>query len=128
MLGWQPLDTLIAFYEPQLRKGTISFPDRYLLFTASERALRGRRATDTTRRRRGFEYHLGFIQPQQTYFAALQMWQPERVRMIASTDAEATLRRITAALEHVPPPLTQTGAVDLFDTLIGWLRTHQPSQ
>jgi thymidylate kinase len=127
-VGWEELDTLVAFYESQIRKGTLSFPDRYLLFTANERALRERRATDTTRQRRGFEYHLGFIQPQQTYFAALQMEQPDRVRTITSTDGEATLRLIPAALERVPPPLTHTSAMDLFHTLIGWLRTHQPSQ
>jgi thymidylate kinase len=127
-VGWEPLDTLVAFYESQIRMGTISFPDRYLLFTASERDLRERRATDTTRQRRGFEHHLGFIRSQQTYFAALQTWQPERITMIASTDREATLGRITAALQQVPPPLTQTTAVSLFHTLIGWLRTHEPNE
>lgn len=25
-VGWQPLDTLVAFYAPQLQKGTINFP------------------------------------------------------------------------------------------------------
>ena len=123
--GWEPLDSLVAFYEPQIQMGTISFPDRYLLFTASERDLRERRATDTTRQRRGFEHHLGFIQPQQTYFAALQAWQPERVRMITSTDREATIGQLTAALQDVPPPLTHTTAVRLFDKLIGWLHSHE---
>lgn len=127
-VGWEPLDTLVAFYEPHIRMGTISFPDRYFLFTASERALRERRATDTTRQRRGFEHHLGFIQPQQTYFAALQTWQPEHVTMMASTDGEATLGRLTAALQHVPPPLTHTTAIRLFHRLIGWLRTHEPDE
>jgi hypothetical protein len=127
-VGWEALDTLVAFYEPQLRNGTIGFPDRYLLFMASEQRLRERRAGDTTRQRRGFEHHLGFVQPQQSYFAALQIWQPERVRMIVSADWEATLERTHVAVQDVPPPLTHSLAIDCFDTLVAWLRTHEPNE
>ena len=55
-------------------------------------------------------------------------WQPERVTIIASTNGEATLGRITAALEYVPPPLTHITAVNLFHTLIEWLRAHEPNE
>ena len=36
-VGWESLDSLVAFYEPLIQKGTISFPDRYLLFMVDRR-------------------------------------------------------------------------------------------
>ena len=125
--GWAALDALVAFYEPQIVQGALSFPDRYLLLAANEQQLRERRAADATRQRRSFEYHLGFVGPQHAYFAALQQSQPERVVMIASADRETTLERTQTALQDVPPPLTLSQSLSVFHTLVAWLRTHEPT-
>ncbi len=119
--GWQDLDFLEAFYRPRLVRGDMEFPDRYVLFGASETALRERKEGDRTRQRRGFEAHLRFIEPQRRYFEGMQRFSPGRVQVLEARTVEESTRLILAGMQDAAPG---PDAVELFDGLIGWLRQH----
>lgn len=118
-LGWQGLDFLEAFYRPLLVQGELRFPDLYLLFGASVKALGERKQGDPARRRRGFESHLRFIEPQRRYFEAMRRFSPERVRFLDAHNIDQSVRTVAAAAKAA---CAEERSVDLFDFLIGWLR------
>ena len=119
-LGWQGLDFMEAFYRPRLARGDMGFPDHYILFGASETALRGRKEGDRTRQRRGFDTHLRFIEPQRRYFEAMQRFSPDRVQFLEAQAIESSARAIPAVAQR----RVEQQPVELFDHLIGWLRRH----
>lgn len=119
--GWQGLDFMEAFYRPRLVRGELGFPDLYVVFGADERVLRERRDSDPARRRRGFETHLRFIEPQRRYFRAMRELSPDRVRFLEARDVAASARAMAAAAREAPPG---EEAVELFDRMVGWLREH----
>lgn len=118
-VGWQSLDVIDAFYRPRIVEGQLGFPDRYFIFEASVSTLRLRREHDPSRQRRGFESHLGFIEPQRKYFRAMQEFAPGRVRFLEAHSVEECVREISAA-----GPVGEIENVDLFDRMIQWLRTN----
>lgn len=119
--GWQPLDELVPFYRPRIARGEMGFPDRYIIFTASEGVLRDRKAADVARRRRGFETHLRFIEPQRRYFEAMQRASPDRVVFVESRTVEDNAASIRRAAQGTH---AERNAVSLFDHLVGWLRAQ----
>lgn len=100
----------------------MSFPDRSIVLRASVEELWARREADGTRRRRGFEDHLRFIEPQIRYFEALQAFLPRQVRFVEACTVEATVAAITDA---VPRASTEQEPVETFDHVVRWLRDHR---
>ncbi len=88
---------VLGRYEAAARAGSIAFPDAYVLLRVQEEDLRARRRGDTDRRRRNFDYHLRFAEPQRRYFAALADLTPVRVTTVDAT----TPRRVADAAEGV---------------------------
>jgi hypothetical protein len=70
-VGWHNLIYMEQFYQPRVQNEMIGFPDLYVVFSASEGELRKRKASDSNRKRRGFEKHLKMIEPQHRYFEAM---------------------------------------------------------
>ena len=122
--GWQGLDFMEAFYRPRLVRGEIGLPDRYVVFGASEVALRERKESDRTRRRRGFETHLRFIGPQRRYFEAMRSFAPGRVRFLDARTVGESVREVRAEAESAE---AERQPVALFDHLTQWLRQHRPA-
>lgn len=122
--GWQGLDSLEAFYRQRLLHGDISFPDLYIVFSADVEALRERKEADQARRRRGFETHLRFIEPQRRYFEVLRRFSPERVRFLDARDVDQSVRAVAAAAKKAR---AEERPVELFDYLIRWLRAASAS-
>jgi len=119
--GLQSLDVLEGFYRRHVARGTLGFPDRYVLLGASESQLRAQKAGDRTRGRRHFKQHLEFIDLQRRYFEHMERRAPGRVRFVEAARVEAraaAVRDGVRAAPTVPTPLT------LFDALIAWLRAH----
>lgn len=120
--GLQSIEALEAFYRPLLVRGTLSFPDRYIILRTSVEMLRARKNADETRQRRGFEDHLRFIEPQIRYFEAFQSFSPEQVRFVEASTTAATVPAVSQAARDAS---TQQRPVELFDFLIEWLREHR---
>lgn len=119
--GWQRLDFVEAFYRPRLVRGALDFPDRYVVFGATEQVLRQRKEADRTRQRRGFEAHLRFIEPQRRYFEAMRSLSPGRVQFLDAHGVDENVRAVRAGGQGAEG---ERQPVELFDSLIEWLRRH----
>jgi hypothetical protein len=117
------LDALEAFYRPRVASGEMGFPDRYVVLGAPPGELRRRRDEDPARRRRHFDQHLRFIEPQRRYFRAMQALAPERVRFVDATDPDATVRAVADAAHDATP---EAHPLRLLDAMLGWLRATPP--
>lgn len=120
--GWPGMEASAALYHQHVRQGTLAFPDLYILLHAPEAQLRQRRSGDPTRMRRNFDKHLALIEPQRRYFAALHDAAPGRVLFLETTDRDAlvpAIRAAVAALDSRP-----TDSSQLLEKLVGWVRTQ----
>lgn len=127
--GWPGADMVVPLYRAHVVRGTLAFPDLYVLLGATEAQLRARRAADLpTRRRRHFETHLRVVGPQRRYFAALQAADPRRVLPLLDTsDRDATVAAVLAALASVAPPAPDAAeSVRLLDHMAAWVASHAP--
>lgn len=118
--GWPGVDVVAPLYRAHLERGTIAFPDLYVILDATEGQLRERRAGDPTRRRRQFETHLRMVEPQRRYFAALGAVAPGRVLSLDTTDHSSLADRIEAALAALPAEPVDGARV--LDAMERWLR------
>lgn len=117
--GERGLDALEARYRPLLERGEIGFPDRYVVLGAPEAVLRRRRDEDPARRRRHFDEHLRFIEPQRRYFREMHARAPERVRFVDALDPDDVVRALADAAHGATP---EAHPLALFDHLVRWLR------
>jgi hypothetical protein len=120
--GWPGVDALAPLYAAHVARGTLAFPDLYVVLHASEAALRARRAADATRTRRGFETNLRLVGPQRRYFGALRALAPARVALLDTDDAAALPAAVRAAVAALP-----AGAPDaphLLARMAAWVRAH----
>jgi hypothetical protein len=120
-VGWQPLEHLEDFYRPHVARGDIDFPDFYVFFSASVDTLRARKEGDAGRRRRNFEQHLRFVEPQRRYFEALDDIVPGMVIPITAMPVAQSVERIREAVGQIPP---RPPATEILAKLIAWLRAE----
>jgi thymidylate kinase len=118
--GWEGIEVVGPLYRTALQAGAIGFPDLYIVLVASEPELRSRRAGDATRSRRGFETHLRLVEPQQRYFAALNAVAPGSVVFLDTSDRDALVGHVVAAL-HARPRTAPSDA-ELLERMIAWVR------
>ena len=122
-IGLQSLDFIERFYQPKIQNKTLSFPDRYFIFSASETELKKRKDADASRQRRGFEKHLQMIEPQRRYFRAMQTFSPHRVCFFETesikTNVEFVQKNIfdSSEFDGVKPEI-------LFNKMVQWLREN----
>ena len=122
--GWEGVDVVAPLYRAHIARGTLAFPELYVVLDATEAQLRERRANDPTRRRRGFEKHVRTAAAQRSYFAALAAAAPGRVAFVATDDRPALVDRVRDALHRLPggPP----DSMRLLEEMAAWVRTHEP--
>jgi deoxyadenosine/deoxycytidine kinase len=120
----QDLDFMERFYKPRIRNETIGFPDLYFILSAGEVELRRRQTGDASRQRRGFEWHLQMIEPQQRYFRAMREFSPNRVFFLETETIEANVEFIRARAEDLSERKRDESR-DLFDKMIRWLRENK---
>ena len=123
--GWEGIEVVGPLYRTALHAGAIGFPDLYIVLVASEAELRSRRAGDATRSRRGFDTHLRLVEPQQRYFAALNAVAPGRVVFLDTSDRDALVGHVLAALDarsHTAP-----SDAELLERMIAWVRAASPA-
>jgi thymidylate kinase len=124
--GWEGITTVAPLYREHLRRGTLGFPDLYVVLLASEAQLRARREGDQTRRRRNFDTHVRLLGPHERYFEALRQEDPRRVLLLDSTDRDALLPSIQEALED--PPAGSSDPLPLLERMAAWIASHDPGQ
>ena len=122
--GWQGVDEVAPLYRAHLRRGTLAFPDLYVVPLATEAQLRQRRAGDPTRRRRSFELNLRMLVPQRRYFQALHAAAPERVALLDSADRDTLVARVLVAIGRLPPDPPDSAR--LLEHMVAWVRAHAP--
>lgn len=98
--GYYPLNKVYNFYLKEIRKGTIFFPDLYLIFLTSEDNLRQRKERDQTRRRSNFEKHLKLTQTQPKYFGFMKTRFPYLVEFIRYDDVGQAYTKVVTAVEN----------------------------
>ena len=123
--GWAGVETVAPLYRARVEAGALAFPDLYVVLTAPEEELRRRRAGDASRTRRNFEKHLRLVGPLLRYFGALREAAPARVAIIETGLREGLVRRVTGALERLPPG--PPDSLRLLDHAAEWLRSHAPN-
>lgn len=120
--GWPGIDEQAPLHRAHIERGTLAFPDLYVVLQATEAQLRARRAGDPTRTRRNHEMHLRLAPPQRRYFQALQGADPRRVLLLDTSDRSTLVDTVLAAVERLPgePP----DSMRLFDHMAHWVATH----
>lgn len=118
------------FYRQQFQRGTLAFPDLYVLLTAPIEQLRQHKAADLTRSRRHFEQHLQLVEPQRLYFQALAQMQPGLVLPLQARQGESSANGIVSAVTsrrkanpNRPGPMPDD---QLLNCLLTWLSQHEP--
>jgi hypothetical protein len=122
--GWPGIGEQAPLHRAHLERGTLAFPDLYVVLQAAEAQLRARRAGDPTRARRNHEMHLRLAAPQRRYFQALQAADPSRVLLLDTSDRSTLVDTVLAAVERLPgePP----DSMRLFGHMADWVATHTP--
>jgi DNA polymerase III delta prime subunit len=122
--GWPAPDVVAPLYHAQVTRGTLAFPDLYVLLEATEAQLRARRAGDPTRTRRGFEAHLRLVAPQRRYFAALAAVAPARVLRLDTREPAGLVAAVGDAIARLPREAPD--AVRLLQAATRFVTTHAP--
>lgn len=122
--GWPGIDVQAPLHRAHIERGTLAFPDLYVVLQATEAQLRARRAGDPTRTRRNHEMHLRLAAPQRRYFQALQAADPPRVLLLDTGEQATLVDTVLAAVERLPsgPP----DSMRLFNHMARWVATHAP--
>lgn len=117
--GWPGVDVVAPLYRTHLARGTITWPDLYVVLDATEVQLRARRSGDATRARRGFEHHLRLIEPLRDHFMTLAAAAPGHVVFVDSSKRETLIAVVREALGAVPP--APFDGLRVFDHLTAWM-------
>ncbi|HEX5869476.1 MAG TPA: hypothetical protein VFY65_03610 [Longimicrobium sp.] len=120
--GWPGIDVQGPLYRAHLRRGTMAFPDLYVVLQATDGQLRARRAGDPTRTRRNHEMHLRLAAPQRRYFQALQAADPPRVLLLDTSDRDALVDAVLAAVQALPPE--PPDSMRLLEHMVDWVAAH----
>lgn len=122
----QSLEFVSHYYRKLILQQQIGIPDKYYVLSATEAELRKRKVEDTTRRRGGFEMNLQFVEPQKSYFQALNAFVPDLVHFIESVSVETNAELI---MNTIPPGRRDhTYSIELFDYMVDWLGSHKASE
>lgn len=125
LFGGQSLDFVEEFYREHLLEKKIGFPDKYYLLSTSEKELRNRKEGDQSRRRRGFEMNLRFIEPQKRYFQAIHSFNPNLVCFIEAVTIESNVKRIVETMPSTAKD--HTYSIELLEFIVSWLRRNKAS-
>jgi len=120
--GWKGIDVVAPLYRHHIGRGTLHFPELYIVLDATESQLRERRANDPTRRRRGFEKHVPMLSAQRRYFAALAAADPARVVVLDTADRATLVARVITAIRDARAPLVDP--LELLEAMTDWVRRH----
>jgi thymidylate kinase len=117
--GWPDVRAQAPLYRAHVTRGTLAFPDLYVVLVATEAQLRARRAGDATRSRRNFEAHLRLTVPHRHYYQTLRAADPARVLLLDTTDRDTLAGTVLAAVERLPavPP----DSARLFEHMVRWV-------
>jgi gluconate kinase len=122
--GWPGIAAQAPLHRAHIERGTLAFPELYVVLQATESQLRARRAGDPTRTRRNHEMHLRLATPQRRYFQALQAADPPRVLLLDTSEQSTLVETVLAAVERLPPH--PPDSMRLFDHMADWVATHAP--
>lgn len=122
--GWQPLDFLNDYYRSRIREGKIGFPAKYYILHTNEGELRDRRENDPIHKRRNFEKHIKFIEPQTRYFRYVSSLKPNLVSFIEAKSVSTNASRIIKGIDN-KVVMSIEEQIELFDHLIDWLKNNK---
>ncbi|WP_148059456.1 hypothetical protein [Sinobacterium caligoides] len=86
-LNFQPIDDVLDFYSEAFLKGSLDFPDAYVVLHLGIDKLKSRKENDKKRKRSNFEMHLRLIEPQRNYFQELHLGGHSGVSFIEATSS-----------------------------------------
>lgn len=117
--GWPGVDVQAPLYRAHVARGTLAFPDLYVVLGAAEAQLRARRAGDPTRSRRNFEAHLRLVVPHRHYYQTLRAADPARVLLLDTSARDTLAPAVLAAVQRLPPGPPDSAR--LFEHMARWV-------
>lgn len=118
----QSLDFVAEFYRNEIKKGRISFPDRYFYLYTDQENLKYGKKNDSTRKRGNFEKHLEIVEPHQRYYKALNSFIPYYVQLITADSIQGNIRAMT---DNLPSHPVSFDSAELLDNVINWLKNNK---
>ena len=116
--GWPGVRTVADGYRERLRDGRLGVPDRYVVLSATVEQLFARRAGDPTRTRRGFEGNLRLVEALPRWFAELARVAPGLVATLDTSDPEALVPAVVAAVRA--PAAAAPDPLALLEHMAAW--------
>lgn len=118
------MSELHAFYRQKIKQDEIAFPDLYLIFTIETSTLIERKENDRTRRRRNFEKHLRFIEPQKRFFQYLKDYTELNIHFINLEDLQTTYHLVLSiAMQSKHRSIDQ---LSNYEAITNWLTNTSP--
>jgi hypothetical protein len=122
--GWQSLDFLNEYYRNHIKEGNIGFPVKYYILHISDEELRVRRDHDPLLKRRNFEKHIKFIEPQTRYFEYVSSLKSNLVSFIEAKSVFNNTENIIRGLGS-SVVMSFEEQLELFDYIIDWLKNNK---
>ena len=118
------MSELHTFYHQKIKQDEIAFPDLYIIFTINTSTLIERKVNDTTRRRRNFEKHLRFIEPQKRFFQYLKDYTGLNIHFINLEDLQTTYHLVSSiAMQTKHRSIDQ---LSNYEAITSWLTNTSP--
>ena len=107
-----------------LTEKKIAFPNLYFIFHIEEKELRIRKEKDKTRRRRSFEKHLKFIEPQKQYYHFLDQETDLNIQFIHYKDLNTARKEVLTAIERLDAK--KVDDLKIFMQIEDWINQNIP--
>ena len=118
----QNLHFIAEFYRTELKKGRLSFPDKYFYLYTDQENLRYRKNNDGIRKRGNFEKHLKIVESHKRYYEALNLLIPDYVQLIIANSIQ---ENIVSIIEKLPSNPISFNSLELLDNVTKWLKNNK---
>lgn len=119
----QSLELIYDFYQKEIMKDRIMFPDKYFYLHTDHSNLLYRKENDKTRKRRNFDKHFKILEPHQRYYEALNSFELQLVHLVNANSIDENIKII---LQHLPTSTTYQDSGILLDNITNWLKKNKP--
>ena len=118
------MEFIVNFYQAEIQKGNINFPDGYFLLFTDTTELRRRKESDLNRSRSNFEKHLLMIEPQIRYFEVMNKYAPNHVKFIRANTVDENVRSIIGETSNIKSSDNPKFSLNLFRKIAEWLSNN----
>jgi thymidylate kinase len=122
----EPFEEIMDFYHKALAAREIDFPDKYFILSVAETELKKRKINDDSRRRKNFERHLRFIEPQRHYFSFMKSVNNNLVEFVENKNVEETGEKVINSINAIS--LNALSSLESFGAMKDWLGANRAAK